>query len=250
MMGLMMAAMVSATASMVSAQLNVFTGVLTSDFYRTLFKPGASESELVTVGRATTVVLAGILIGIALGVPYAGGAEKVILSVTSLMVTPLLLPSVWGLFSKRVTQRCIWPTAGISFAVGALVKFGLSERGFLSGIESLRLLRTWIQANQRTAEAFVGVALPVLILSVIELSSRGASEGFENVRAKTAEHIHRPAPRTSRLPALVVSWVIGFCGLLMALLAAVNPDHRRVQAVFAGALFVIASLCALRYMHK
>ena len=248
MMGLMMAAMVSATASMVSAQLNVFAGVLTNDFYRRLFRPKASEARLVAVGRIMTVVLAGVLICVALGVPYAGGAEKIILSVTALMVGPLLLPSVWGLFSKRVTQWCIWPTAGISFAVGALVKFGLSERGFLSGIEGLRPLCAWIQANLRTVEVFVGVVLPMLVLSVIELSSRGTSEGFEKVAARTREHMNRPEPRMSRLPALVVSWVIGFCGLLMALLAAVNRDQRQVLAIFSGTLFLIAGLCAWRYM--
>jgi len=247
MMGLMMAAMVSATASMVSAQLNVFAGVLTNDFYRRLFRHKASEARLVAVGRIMTVALAGVLIGVALGVPYAGGAEKVILSITALMVGPLLLPSVWGLFSKRVTQRCIWPTAGISFAVGALVKFGLSESGFLSGIEGLRPLCEWIQANLRTVEAFVGVVLPTLVLLAFELSSRGTSEGFEKVAARTQEHIHRPEPKMSRLPALVVSWVIGFCGLLMALLAVVNQDQRQVLAIFSGTLFVIAGLCAWRY---
>ena len=248
MMGLMMAAMVSATASMVSAQLNVFAGVLTNDFYRRLFRPEASEARLVGVGRIMTVLLAGVLIGVALVVPYAGGAEKVILSVTALMVGPLLLPSVWGLFSRRVTQRCIWPTAGVSFAVGALVKFGLSEQGFLSGVESLDSLRTWIQANLRTVEAFVGVVLPVLVLSAIELASHGTSEGFEKVAAKTREHVHRPKPKMSRLPALVVSWVIGFCSLLMGLLAAVNQEQRQVLAIFSGTLFVIAGLCAWRYM--
>ena len=248
MMGLMVAAMVSATASMVSAQLNVFAGVLTNDFYRRLFRPNASEARLVGVGRIMTVLLAGVLIGVALGVPYAGGAEKVILSVTALMVGPLLLPSVWGLFSKRVTERCIWSTAGICFAVGALVKFGLSERGFLSGIEGLRSFCTWIQANLRTVEVFVGVVLPTLVLSVVELTSHGTSEGFEKVAAKTREHMYRPEPKMSRLPALVVSWVIGFCGLLMALLAAVNQDQRKVLAIFSGTLFLIAGLCAWRYL--
>lgn len=250
MMGLMMAAMVSATASMVSAQLNVFAGVLTNDFYRRLFMSKSSETQLVGVGRIMTVLLAGVLIGVALAVPYAGGAEKVILSVTALMVGPLLLPSVWGLFSKRITQRCIWPTAGISFTVGALVKFGFSERGFLSGIRCLRSFCIWIQGNLRTVEAFVGVVLPILVLSVIELSSRGSSEGFEKVAAKTQEHIHNPKPRMSRLPALIVSWVIGFCGLLVALLAVVNKDHRQVVAIFSGTLFVIAGLCAWRYMRS
>jgi len=248
MMGLMMAAMVSATASMVSAQLNVFAGVLTSDFYCRLFRPQASESQLVAVGRIMTIILGVVLICIALGIPYVGGAEKVILSITALMVTPLLLPSVWGLFSKRVTQACIWPTAGISFVVGALVKFGFSKQGFLSHVENLSFLSTWIQENLRTAEILAGVVLPTIVLAVIELSSRGISQGFKKVAARTEEHIKRPEPKMSRLPALVVSWVIGFCSLLMGVLAVVNRDQRQVLAIFSGTLFVIAGLCAWRYV--
>ncbi len=106
----------------------------------------------------------------------------------------------------------------------------------------------WIQANLRTVEVFVGVVLPTLVLSGVELSSRGKSEGIEKVAARTREHMHRPEPKMSRLPALVVSWVIGFCGLLMALLAVVNRDQRQVLAIFSGPLFVIAGLCAWRYV--
>jgi solute:Na+ symporter, SSS family len=77
-LGLMVAAMFSATASMVSSQLNVFAGVLTNDFYRAFFNPNAPERTLVATGRMFTAVLGALLITVAVLVPYLGGAEKLI----------------------------------------------------------------------------------------------------------------------------------------------------------------------------
>ncbi|MCB1209537.1 MAG: hypothetical protein KDK97_09435, partial [Verrucomicrobiales bacterium] len=97
MLGLMFAAMFSATASMVSSQLNVFAGVLTNDFYRPFFNPTASESTLVKTGRIFTAVLGALLVTAAILVPRLGGAEKLIISINSLLVVPLFAPTLWGL---------------------------------------------------------------------------------------------------------------------------------------------------------
>ena len=100
-LGLMIAAMFSATASMVSSQLNVFAGVLTNDFYKSFINPQASEKKLVNTGRTFTALLGAFLVTIAILVPYMGGAEKLIISINSLLVVPLFAPTLWGLFSKK-----------------------------------------------------------------------------------------------------------------------------------------------------
>jgi len=102
MTGFMLAAMLSATESMVSMQLNVFAGVLTNDFYRAWLRPQASQRALVRVGRGMTLVLGAALVCVALSVPFMGGAERIVLSITSMLVVPLLAPSLWGLFSRRI----------------------------------------------------------------------------------------------------------------------------------------------------
>jgi Na+/proline symporter len=56
MLGLMLAAMFSATASLVSSQLNVFSGVLTKNIFQS-FRPASGERQLVKVGRLFTVLL-------------------------------------------------------------------------------------------------------------------------------------------------------------------------------------------------
>ena len=59
MLGLIIAAMFSATMGNLSSHFNVRASVLTNDVYRRLFRPHAGEKELVTAGRAMTVVVGG-----------------------------------------------------------------------------------------------------------------------------------------------------------------------------------------------
>jgi solute:Na+ symporter, SSS family len=97
MLGLMLAALFSATASMISSQLNVFSGVLTENIYKPLAK-NTSEKQLVHMGRVFTFILGGLIALIAIGTPFMGGAAKMIIGVTQVMVTPLLAPTLLALF--------------------------------------------------------------------------------------------------------------------------------------------------------
>ena len=97
MIGLMFAAMFSATASMISSQLNVFAAVLSDPLVRRLSDRGASERDLVWVsGAFITVVIGVALIGLSVAVPHLGGAEKLVISSTSLLVGPLFSAKFLG----------------------------------------------------------------------------------------------------------------------------------------------------------
>ncbi len=239
MLGMVLAAMVSATASMVSAQLNVFASVLTSDFYCRLVNPNAAEKQIVRVGRVMTVLLGLILVIIAILIPRLGGAEKVILSITSLIVGPLLAPSLWGVFSKKIKTSAVWTTGGICFALGALYRFGFSATGWFSELESMQLFIAFCEENNRNIEIFLGVLLPVVILTVMELTARGVSKGYERVADKIKDQIGAKAPVVSELPALVVACSVGFFGVIMAILAILNPAQWKIIAIFAAVLFAL-----------
>ncbi|MGB0258237.1 MAG: sodium:solute symporter family transporter, partial [Coraliomargarita sp.] len=122
MLGLMIAALFSATASMISSQLNVFSGVLTENIYKPLAKD-PSDKQLVRMGRVFTCVLGVTVAGIAIATPYMGGAAKMIISVTQVMVTPLLAPTLLALFIPRLGVNTIWATVGICFPLGLIAKF-------------------------------------------------------------------------------------------------------------------------------
>jgi solute:Na+ symporter, SSS family len=230
--GLMLAAMFSATASLVSAQLNVFSGVLTSDIYRA-FRPNSDERRLVKVGRFFTVVLGVIVTGIALAIPILGGAERVIVAATEMMVVPLLAPTLWGLFNRRVPARALWLTAGICFPLGLLFRFALpaGDEGLLG----------WLHTNAKLIETFIGVGLPLLITAWVAHTAREESPGWAKVAAleRPPEGSVEP-PKPSPIPALIVGYSMGACSLMMAALLFVNDDNHAVLLSFALVLAAIS----------
>ena len=246
--GLMVAAMFSATASMVSSQLNVFAGVLTSDIYRGLINPDASERRLVWVGRAWTTFLGAVLLGIALAIPYLGGAERVIVSVTSLLVGPLLTPTLWGLMSRRMDARAVFVTAAVCFVTGFAVKFGLAANGWLAAIAFLDPAAAFVQDNTQSIDIFLGVVLPIAVLIILQHSRKSTAPGWERVmqfEGDSQTAVMEAAPvAASRLPAIVVSWALAICGILMLALGIFQAEARMVVLLFAFALFGIAALVA------
>ncbi len=116
MMGLMLAAMFSATMSMLSSDYNVCASVLTNDVYRRLIRPTAGHRELVLVGRLTTLLVGVLSIGVAF--LLSGGKDtamfKNMVTLFSAAVPPVAIPMLWGLVSSKLSSR----GALLGFAVG------------------------------------------------------------------------------------------------------------------------------------
>lgn len=185
-LGLMFAAMFSATASMVSSQLNVFAGVLTNDFYRPLINPQASEKRLVSMGRSFTALLGAFLVIAAILVPRLGGAENLIISVNSLLVVPLFAPTLWGLFSRKISIRDMLIVALTSFGIGLVLRFGLAENPAIHAQHPLWPTASFLGAHSQNIEVIIGVVLPLLMLIGFELSKKTTDPGAERVATHVA----------------------------------------------------------------
>lgn len=241
MLGLMMAAMFSATASAISGQLNVFAGVLTEQFYRRRVHPAASERQLVRAGRGFTLLIGVALVAVALCVPRMGGAEKIVLTLTGMLFGPLMAPTLWGLLSGRIGTRSVYVTALASLAAGLLVRFVLAPGGVFG--DSLPGL--WVQAHPRLTDVMVGALLPVLILSIAQLSARGDQPQWQAVRSRMAAYAPTPlhaddAPDAA--PARIVAIALAACGLLSLGLLAINHDARGALLLFGLAMLAIAAV--------
>jgi len=238
MVGLMLAAMFSATASMVSSQLNVFAGVLTEDIYAKL-RGVKADGELLWVGRGFSLLLGLVLVGLAIAVPVLGGAEQVIIAITSLMVAPLLAPTVWGLVSRTVGQAAVWVTATVCIGVGGLATFVFPEQ---------------LSAYGRTPEILIGVALPVAVLTVISLLSRRTAAGWERVEASAAAYRARrraaPPIPFDPSPAYIVAGCLGTCGLMMGGLMLMNDQDRGTIAGFGATLVILAAGIAAAALRR
>ena len=246
MTGLMVAAMFSATASMVDSQLNVFAGVLTG-LYQKRFDVNASDSRLVAIGRVFTAILGVFVILLALLIPSLGGATHVVITVTAMLVGPLLLPTLWGLFSRRVTSSCIWGTVTISFMCAAALKLELIDH-VLSQVTEHQSAADCVAATlsvakegaTRIIELSIGVVLPIIVLAVFEIAGRTTSPGWLRVQRHMQQASAHVAETTgSPLPAQTVGWSTGICGALFVTMAIVSTSDRGILLGFGGVLSIV-----------
>lgn len=156
MCGMMLAAMLSATLSNVSGTLNVYANVFTYEIWNK-FKnnKNAPEKRRIKAGRNFTLFYGLAILGVSMLVPLAGGAEKVVVTLLTMVLCPLYIPAIWGLFSKRLTGNQLIIAMVIAWIVGITAKFVVP-----TDIISSSLM-----------DSIAGCVIPVVILTFFELYS-------------------------------------------------------------------------------
>ena len=162
MLGLVVSSMLAATASMASSELNVFSGALTTEMYGKRINPAATEKQLMSVGRVITAMLGLLVMGISISIPYLGGAERLIVSITSLFVGPMVMPTLWALFVNRVTKLHAYLTVTVTATCGFLLT------SVFSNIE-------WVSANMGVLNQAVGLLVPLSMLLIADAISKKES---------------------------------------------------------------------------
>lgn len=237
MLGLVLAAMFSATASLISGQLNVFAGALTPMFVR-----GEGDARAVRVGRLVTIVLGLFLTIVGVAIPLLGGAEKVIVAATSLLVVPLVAPSVWGFFSDRVDQRSAWLTVIAAAALGLFLRYLITPAGPLGGVAALQPLQQWAAGAGILIDVIVGVGVPMLVLGVYHLLSRRAAPGVARIAALPPATIDEGAATSASDAPRIVALTVGASGLMLWLTALTASAEDRGVLFPTGAVLVVLAL--------
>lgn len=170
MLGLMLGAMIFATASSVNTTLNLVAAVFTNDIYKNIM-PRASEKRLMSVARIATIVFGLATILVALIVPAAGGIVEVVLTIGAVTGCSIYGPPIWALFSKYQTGQSVWGVTSISLVINLALKF---------------LTPLWFDfALDRPEEMLVGALLPFTLLAIYELyarNSRRTNEEYADYR--------------------------------------------------------------------
>ncbi|MBH55076.1 MAG: Na+:solute symporter [Opitutaceae bacterium] len=247
MVGLMVAAMASATASMATTRLNVYAGAFT-EAYQRLFKQSASEKHLVFVGRIITITLGLTIVAGALLIPHYG-YTKFIIDINTLLYVPLLLPTIWGLFSRKISLTTAWVTTAVGFVTAYIVKFALRGDGFLTGIEFLQSLVIWIAENSRIADMLAGILFPFLILTIIELLGKHEYPGWERTQKLKHKFHEQPAAEVDTLPGKLVAISLVVVALVIGLLSIINRGEALLLLTMSVVLLFIAGVFR-HYLRK
>jgi len=223
MLGLMLAALFSATASMISSQLNVFSTVLTKNIYEPM-ADSPSDAQLLKVGRIFTVILGVLIAAIAMATPYLGGAAQLIISVTQVMVTPLLAPTLASLFFRKIQTSAIWITVGICFPLGLMTQF-----------------TDWLNGTPFADSTVTGVLLPLVIVGGCVLFGRKKAPEWEYPEESESDEV-APSAESFHLPARILAVCLAGCSLTLFALIPINTESRGWLALFGVLILGIAGL--------
>ncbi|MBQ2423951.1 MAG: sodium:solute symporter [Alistipes sp.] len=251
MLGVMLAAMVSATLSTVSGTLNVFANVFTYDIYGQKH-PEVSEKRLIRIGRIFTLTFGAAIIALALLIPYAGGAEKVVVTVLTMIIGPLYIPSVWGVFSKRLTQKHLLTAMIITYACGI---FGLAFKFS----DAVRASFEWINPN--VLESVIGTLVPVILLAIMELWAKHkgtVDPGYERVQAildpesdtEPSAEMKRATKRYSHMAVTCfVVTLLAIAALLVQQLVT-ESYSAEVERIMIGSIAVMVGIAVLYVIYR
>lgn len=251
MLGVMLAAMVSATLSTVSGTLNVFANVFTYDIYGQKH-PEVGEKRLIRIGRIFTFAFGAAIIALALLIPYAGGAEKVVVTILTMIIGPLYIPSVWGVFSKRLTQKHLLTAMIITYACGI---FGLAFKFS----DAVRANFEWINPN--VLESVIGTVVPVILLTIMELwaKHKGTTDpGYERVQAildpqadrEPSAEMKRATKRYSHMAVTCfVVTLLAIAALLVQQLIVESYDAA-VKRIMIGGIAVMVGIAVVYAIYR
>ena len=161
MMGLVIAAMFSATMSSLAGNFNAVASVVTNELYAKIDR-NATPGRLMVVGKIATVAVGGLVIALAFVMRYAQGANDLFRlsnQVFSVFLAPITLPMIAGVLFRPISKR-----AGLTALAGGitlgLVLFFLAPwlSATFQGLPDMRgeLPMTWFSTITTVILLFVG----------------------------------------------------------------------------------------------
>src|SRR5688572_1786242 len=247
-MGLMIAAMFSATMSTLSGDYNVMASVVTKDIYRRLFDKEATQRRLIIVGRVATLAVGAltITIGISLIASARKGLFEVMVTVFGLFVGPMLIPMLAGLLVRRVTWR--GAAAGIATGFASGLTLYLYKAFVLSGNPAID--PNWLRYDYEAISILTNFGLTILAMALTTVLQKVPND--ERVRIDEfftrlstpvdPETTHAKVTGEVFSPFYIIAWITAGTGLLLVGASFVQPGGmgRTVNIVSGLTLWLLA----------
>jgi len=123
MVGLVMAVLTAALVSTIGSALNALSTVFTMDIYVKRFNPGATQTEIISMGRRVTIVGAIVSVIICVAIDSIQGLNlfNIFQSVLGFIAPPMAAVFLFGVFWKRTTARA----ANMALTIGTVFSIGV-----------------------------------------------------------------------------------------------------------------------------
>ncbi len=234
MVGVTIAALLSATMATVSSDFNAIASVLTQDVYHRLLRPKADARQLVRMGRIITTIVGSISVSCSLWIAFSGQQSLLELMVTVAGV--FLAPSYLPLLAALIWRRLTWKGALLGYCLGIasgftmlFLRFSLAHHhpdGWMRGFDGISILLN-------TGLTIFGMWAGSILLHSTE-SEQGRIETFFQ---KFDQPVARTAASQGLGPALAKTTIA--VGGLLAAAAVLTPALAAKVVDFAVALTLI-----------
>jgi Na+/proline symporter len=233
--GIMMAAMFSATMSSLSGLFNLHAAIISRDIYRTLFAPQAGERQLMVVGWIATVTVGTVMTLLAIVMASRGESVfSVMLTFNTIISLAYGPPALLGLVVKRTPAWSGLASFAVSLLLGCLGNFVYDW----SLIES------------------VVIIVPISVAIFVATAAFGERDVAASGRRDALfARLSRPVdvrtelqdrPDLTNVVFTFLSRVTGAVGLLSApLIAMAPPADRAVAATYVAVTLALAGLLRL-----
>lgn len=235
-LGLVMASLTAAYMSTISTHLNWGSSYVVNDFYKRFMKPGASEKELVLVGRISTVLMMVVAGAVALQLSNALQAFQILMQIGA--GTGLLFILRW--FWWRVNALSELVAMGVSFVVAVVFQF------VDTGLEGWQQLLTGVGITTVAwmTTAFVTKPTDEATLKTFCKKTNPGGKGWKHIYAAIDAEGGTVAGDAVNLPRGILCMVIG-CALVYSALFATGfwlYGERMSAAGLSGVAVVCAGL--------
>ncbi len=104
-----------------------------------------------------------------------------------------------------------------------------------------RSIAAWIQANEKTVDLTIGVVIPIIVLFILQHSSRSTADGWNKISQLIEQTRQSGAKRqASAMPAIIVGGCLVACALLMFSLTVWNRQDQTLLCGFGAVQLLIA----------
>ncbi len=210
MVGIIIAAVLSATMATVSADFNSIASVLTQDVYHRLLRPQANNRQLVRVGRVITLLLGSLVVGCALWIYFKSDQQlfHLMVLVAGVFMAPAFLPLLAALTFPKLN----WKGALTGFIAGLTSGFIMLTLRFtvVPGVQ-LAWVKNGFEGISILVNAFftvVGLYLGTLVFGSTAEDQEKARDFFRKA-PRAPEPARGPADRPHEEPIAKMTMAVG-----------------------------------------
>lgn len=182
-MGILVVGMFASTIATMGSEFNVLAGILTNDLYRRVFRPSATDKQLVRAGKIATSVVGGLIILTATMVATLRGFNlfDIMLKAFGALLPATALPILLGFFWKRISARgalyglIAGAITGTSLILVNVALIDSNTAKFATHPE----LQYWLKQGWNSAAVLVNSAVTILVMYLASLRHKSSPEEQE-----------------------------------------------------------------------